>query len=60
MTEDYPNRFRRDLINRLGVEAYNKFIEKIDETQLILDLIIEKLEEYNKQLKELSEVERKA
>jgi len=47
----YPNRYLEDLISRLGREAYYKLLEKIDETQLIVEILADKLEQYNKQLK---------
>ena len=60
MTETYyPNRYLENIISRLGLEAYYKLLQKIDETQLILDIIIEKLEQYNNQLKELTKTTEK-
>ena len=46
------NDFQERLIHALGVEAYNKMLEKIDEIQLLLPFIIERLEQIKKQLEE--------
>lgn len=55
----YSSRYLEDLINRLGIEAYYKLLEKIDETQLIIEIIIERLEEYKKQLEAVATATKK-
>jgi len=51
--------FRERLIHALGVEAYNKMLEKIDEIQLLLPFIIERLEQTKKELEELQHEKKK-
>ena len=51
--------FQERLIHALGVEAYNKMLEKIDEIQLLLPFIIERLEQTKKELENLQHEKRK-
>ena len=48
----YPNKMTERLISHLGLHAYYNFLQQLEEKTLILNLIIDQLDNYNRQLKE--------